>query len=474
MVTTILAVLAGVETVALVEQAFVPERPTGVFPFQAITSTIFLVLAPFSPLLIILILYSWTLRVLLRVVSRYDVHHFLAERFRFLSHISQSLPFSWDGKDIPLLGRPLAVLAVGMVSASVLAFMPYRPDINPTGSPAGIDTSEYIQWVNQMLQRPVPDALGYAFGQVSNGSRPLSLVLPYVISAVFRVQGDVSVKFYPLFLAPLLVVSSFLFVFLGLGDKRVAGLVSLLTAFSFQLTVGMWAGYYANWLALAESYLLLGILVRFSNSKSRQSLVGLVLLSLALLFTHPWTWDLVILLAFVFIAEQSFRVHDFKLMKMVLLVVGINLATDSIRSFALGAYGGGSAGLDVATSSVGSSHFLALWPDAVALFVQNYDGIMADALILGLALMVIWRLAAVSQGFSRLLVLWVILASLPFPFLGSLLETRIVYLLPIPVLASAALLGIQRMRWGRTAKVLILLTILLYGANHALVSMMKV
>jgi hypothetical protein len=294
------------------------------------------------------------------------------------------------------------------------------------------------------------------------------------VSSLFGVRVDVAVKFYPLFLAPLLVVSSFLFVYLGHGDKSTAGLVGLMTAFSFQFTVGMWAGYYASWLALAESYLLLGFLLRFTSRGSKGSFVGIVLLSLALLFTHPWTWDLMILLSIIFMIERFLRIHDFRPMRLTILFVAVNVAFDSIKSFALGGYGGGRAGLDVATSSLGFSQLLVFWPNVVAMFVQYYDGLMADALVLGLALMVVWRSSGASGGFSRLLVWWIILASLPFPFLGNVLQTRIVYLLPIPVLASAAIIGIGKLGIGKRQRGLILLVILLYGANYSLSSMLRV
>src|SRR5207237_6123315 len=110
-----------------------------------------------------------------------------------------------------------------------------------------------------------------------------------------------------------------MFVFCGCRNTRVAGLARLLTAFSFQFTVGMWAGYYANWLALGESYLFLGLLLRFSNSKSTTSLVGLVVASVALLFTHPWTWDLMIVITAIFLVEHSIRSHDFRLTKAAIL-----------------------------------------------------------------------------------------------------------------------------------------------------------
>src|SRR3989442_9202269 len=472
--SAILAILGGVEAIAIVDQALAPELPTGRLDFQAITGNVFLSLAPLSPLLIVLILYSWIGRIIVWTARRYDINGFIVNRFRFLSRIYHSLPVSWDGTEVPLLQHPIAVLGIGMVSACALAYTPYRSDINPGGTPVGVDTPLYIQWVNQMLQRPIFDALGYAFSKASNGSRPLSLIFPYAMASLFGVRADVAVKFYPLFLAPLLVVASFMFVYLGHGDKRTAGLVGLMTAFSFQFTVGMWAGYYANWLALAESYVYLGILVRFSKSASKTSFIGISCLSVALLFTHPWTWDLMILLSIIFMIERSIRSHDLRRIRLIILIAIINAAADSIKSFALGGYGGGRAGLDIATSSLGFSQLLAFSPNVVALFFQYYDGLMADTLVLGLALLVIWRSSFASDGFQRLLVWWVALASLPFPFVGSVLQTRIVYLLPIPVLASAAVIGIEKLCQGRVQRALILSLILLYGANYSLSSILHV
>jgi len=463
----------GVEIVSLAEQAIAPEFPTGGFNLQDVMTTVFQVLAPFSPLLIILILYSWVGRLISNQVNKLDSSRTLFGRFSFLSRFLDRFPVSWDGKNIPFLSSPFVVLAIGMASSCFLAFTPYRPDINPTGTPVGADTPTYIQWVNQMLQRPILDALAYAFSQASKGSRPLSLIFPYAMSSLFGVPGDAAMKFYPIFLAPLLVLSSFLFILLASGDKHTAGLVGLMTAFSFQFTIGMWAGYYANWLALAESYLYLGILMRFSKSRSKTDFVGISCLSVALLFTHPWTWDLVFLLSIVFMVERSLTSHDFRSIRWTTLLVAIDLVADSIKSFTLGGYGGGRAGVDIATSQLGFSQLTMFWPDVVQTFVENYSMLLADAVILGLATVAIWRFSGDRQGFARLVLFWVLLASLPFPFLGSILQSRIIYLLPLPVLASGAIIGIIRLGQGNSQKRMILLLIVLFGANYAMSAMFQ-
>ena len=472
-VTGILVILVGIEAVSLIEQILAPDVTAREFSMQVVLSTIYQFLVPLSPVLILLIIYFWVGRLILRLLSRNGLSNSIYIRFHSISRFLERLPVSWDGQNVPLLGSPLAVLLVGMASACILAIMPYRPDVNPAGIPVGADTSAYIFWVNQMLQKSIPDGLVYAFRQASNGDRPLSLIIPYVMSGIFGVQSDATVKFYPLFLGPLLVVSTFLFVSLGFGDKHTAGLVGLMTAFSFQLTVGMWAGYYANWLALAESFLLMGFLLRWISLRSKRDFICTVSLSIVVLFTHPWTWDFMLLLSTSFMIERIVATHDFKLMRAAILFVAIGIAADSVKSFVVGGYGGGRAAVDIATTSIGLPQLVAFWPNVVATFVQYYSMLLADSVILGLAAIAMWRFSASDHDFARLVVLWVAMASLPFPFLGSLLQSRIIYLLPIPLLSTGAVLGLQRLGQGRTQQALILLVILLFSANHALSSMFQ-
>jgi len=472
-VTGILVILVGLEVVSLIEQILAPDVAAGDFSLQVILSTGYQFLVPFSPMLILLIIYFWVGRLTVRLLSRSDRGNHISIRFGFISRFFERLPFSWDGQNVPLLGRPLAVLLVGMASTCFLAIMPYRPDVNSAGTPVGADTSAYIFWVNQMLQKSIPDGLVYAFRQASNGDRPLSLIIPYAISGIFGVQSDAAVKFYPLLLGPLLVVSTFLFVSLGFGHKHTAGLVGLMTAFSFQFTVGMWAGYFANWLALAESFLLTGFLLRWISSRSKVGFICIVSLSIVLLFTHPWTWDFMLLLSTSFMVERIVANHDFKLMRAATLFVAIGLAADSVKSFVLGGYGGGRAAVDIATSSIGLPQLVAFWPNIAATFAQYYSMLLADSEGLGLASIAMWRFSASRHDFARLVVLWVAIASLPFPFLGSLLQSRIIYLLPIPLLSTGAVLGLQRLGQGRTQQALILLVLLLFSANHALSSMFQ-
>jgi len=78
--------------------------------------------------------------------------------------------------------------------------------------------------------------------------------------------------------------------------------------------------------------------------------------------------------------------------------------------------------------------------------------------------------------FERLLTLWVGIASVPFLFLDSYHKARIVCDLPIPILASIALifslpqLGGRNVRWPGLLAVLVLVA----SANYAIQGMLQI
>src|SRR5438445_13622844 len=285
---------------------------------------------------------------------------------------------------------------------------------------------------------------------------------------MFGGSADLGMRLYPIFLGPLLTISSFVFVAKGQGNERKAALSSLMTALSFQITVGLWAGFYANWLALAEAYFLLSAILKLSKSESRSSLLIALSLSLAILFTHPWTWDFMMVLCALFLFSQSFTNHDVKLARLAIVFLAVNALIDVVRFYTLNASGTGIAGLDTITTGVNLSQFASFWPNLVATLVQYYVQLLAGSVVLGFAMVALWRLLSAREGFWRLISMWIVLASLPFPFSSSLLQARIVYLLPIPILASAGTIGLQGLVQGAMQKSLIVLAVLLLSANYAI------
>src|SRR2546425_4516519 len=133
-------------------------------------------------------------------------------------------------------------------------------------------------------------------------------------------------------LAPLLSLSSYVFVRYGHGSANFAALAALFTPLSFYVTVGMWGGYYANMLGLIEAYLFLTLLLLFSKSPSTTRYGAMFALSIMLFLTHPWTWVLIITASLFFAVslwkETSHSIH----VKSMIVIISGGLIFDALES----------------------------------------------------------------------------------------------------------------------------------------------
>src|SRR5205807_2206658 len=224
---------------------------------------------------------------------------FLSVPFRALLSLLRSVSLSDSAGTFKFLSLPRLILSISLVVSSLLAFVPYRPDLNPSGTLVGIDSPAYVGWIDQMLQRPLLQALQYSFVEGLDGSRPLLLIPLYLVASA-RISPNLIIEYLPMLLAPLLSWSSYIFVRFGQGSPRLAGLTSLFTSTSFYITAGMWGGYYANMLGMIETYLFLTFLLLFSKTPSTARYGAMFALSIALFLTHPWTWVLIATASLVF------------------------------------------------------------------------------------------------------------------------------------------------------------------------------
>ncbi len=457
-----------IEALSLLDWAFYPYFPDDGLLFARTDAAIFIVLSPFSPLLLILLLYYWLARLVISLnnPSSRQLKAFLNRLTRPLSRPGpRAASNPQDG--LVILDHPRLLLLVAVTAAILLAIVPYRPDLNPTATPVGVDAHFYIEWITQMLQRPPVGALSYAMGIASQGSRPLLLVPMYLAVSTGRITVIQTVESLPAFLGPLLALSVFLFVREGQQNEKMAGLAAILSVFSFNTTVGIWAGFYANWLALVEVFLFLAVLLGFSRSPSNTKLFILTILSLSILLTHPWTWVIVLLVTTVFIGSLWKDTRKTILVRCLVLILIINVLVDFAKNQIFGSLVA-AQDASMSLSHSGVSQSLGFWPNIISGLFFAYDGLLANAILLGLSLIAIFYLKFQNQ-FERLLILWVALSSLPFPFLSSLLQTRILYNLPFSTLTTIGLiLAIPQIGNKTLHSNLTLLLVVLLSANYVL------
>src|SRR5437899_1172319 len=171
-----LALLTIFETIALGQLVLHPFSLYTGGSFAWYQAQMFRGLAALSPILLVLLLYAWLARLILKVGRKHSTG--LDKFSRTLSEKVRGLdkPNSYQAKFI-LLHHPRLLLILAMTAAVLLGLFPYWPGLNPNGNIVGTDTPLYIEWTRQMLARPFPQALSYAFSGADSGFRPVPLIL---------------------------------------------------------------------------------------------------------------------------------------------------------------------------------------------------------------------------------------------------------------------------------------------------------
>src|SRR3989441_5562532 len=424
--------------------------------------------SPLSTVFLLELLYAWLLRIVAREATRYSstarsIVHFFSEPFQKVLASLRTRSLSEYAQTFKILSRPRLLLIISLAASILLAFVPYRPDLNPSGTLVGIDSPTYVTWISLMLSKPIPQALQYSFVEGLDGSRPLLLIILYMVASL-GVSPSQIIEYLPMLLAPLLALSTYAFVRFGHGSQGLAGLTALFTPFSFYVSVGLWGGYYANMLALILVFLFMTLILLFSKSPSATKYSMMFALSVALFLTHPWTWILIITACLVFAVslwkETGHSIH----LKSLTGIIAAGIALDLLKSTVFATR---TVAADVATKLPTSGQVASFWTNLVDGLLYTHGGLLGNWLILALGLLAMSALRF-KDWFGRLVILWVGVASVPFLVLDSYSQARIVYDLPIPVLMSSALLvlpaiGTKNIRWPG----IIIILILVLCANYA-------
>src|SRR5437660_8063809 len=300
--TGVILIVLSFQVLVLAILVFFPYLPDP--GLSNLNNDTYFLLSPLSTIFLLELLYAWLLRIVAREATRYSstarsLAHFVSEPFTKIISSIKTRSLSDSARTFKILSHPRLMLTISVAASVLLAFVPYRPDLNPNGILVGVDSPTYVTWISQMLARPVPQALQYSFVEGLDGSRPLLLIILYTVASL-GISPSQIIEYLPMILAPILALSTYAFVRFGQGDASFAGMTALLTPFTFYLPVGLWGGYYANMLALVFAYLFLTILLLFSKSPSATKYGAMFALSVGLFLTHPWTWVLIVTACLVF------------------------------------------------------------------------------------------------------------------------------------------------------------------------------
>jgi hypothetical protein len=385
---------------------------------------LFNVLYPFIPLLFMILLYGWIWIPALRFG---------------LSRIGRRN----DSSIQPTARLGNRSLAFGLIlSSAVSVFVTCYPYVHlPSSALVGVDSQQYYAWLEGMMQK----GPGSAFGT----DRPIFNLLMYFVKYVTALSPEAVVRIMPAIIAVGLGLAVFWFVREGTNDERLALLSSLFSAFSFQTTVGMFAYSLANWFAIIETFLLLVFLLKGSKNHSWRCMLMSGLLGIAVLLTHPYTWDVLMIVLIMYLAWTFLRRSEGKWqiapLAVLLLANLLFYVFYGLAPFGKGVGQGNGGVLNAARANIGFPSLLRL-QNGLGLMVSNWvGGLFGNPLMIILAIAGMFAIIEFTRSltnFNRIVLLWVIIPSLALFAMSPAQEVlyyRLVYIIPIQILAAIGL-----------------------------------
>ena len=444
---SLLYLMIGLEALAFIRWLSYPLWTTRMYSEPTwmpaeVEMKLFYALGSLAPLLMLLILVSWPI-VLINS----------ARRDKPLSHVSSSL--RWRDPKV------VALLALASIIAALLTLYPYHPSLNPHGYRVSVDLYFYNQWLSEMLSKPPSEALNYALREVQGGSRPLHLILLYLAAKATSASSELISRAQLTFLAVFFVLSTYVLAREVFRDELNAALAALISSCSFNLTVGMYAGFASHWLALSMLFITLTLYLK-ADSRILYLYLAAVL-SVALHFTYVWAWaGLMAILATYEAIGAIHRKPSSRSLYKLILMLAVGLAANAVKSMALASIGS----VEASTRLVQGSFSLVNPYENLMRSVTRYlMGCYINAPLLAFTLMGVLLLTPRDKG-HRMILSTLIPISVAAFLSHYVLHAHIFFNLPVPFLAVRAFEWLKA-RLGCLAK-LLLVWLLLVDLNYAL------
>jgi hypothetical protein len=340
-------------------------------------------------------------------------------------------------------------LMLFMALSASMVMIPHLRVINIDNKDVGVDTHYYVEWNGILLNSTnAGDLLNQAFVIIKHGDRPFSLLFLLIVSQLFP-SGNLSYLFeqVPILLGAALILVIY-FLTRELTSNDIASLLSaFLTAVSFHTLIGIYAGAYANWLALIVGYTSMVFLLRSLKETNKLNLGLFFVLLVTLLFTHIYTWSILFLVMGVFLLVLlKLNYYNRKKIILLLVVLSCSLLIDVGRMIITEGYSG--IGYDISQPfgsglKLGPEQFVMRWRSLIDTTQNYYGSLFGNSVIYGLCLY--WLLRSRMKDLHTIFIITFLSIGIIPLFLGNwTVQTRVFYDISFQIPAGIALTYIYR------------------------------
>ncbi len=423
------------------------------FTIHGSANELFLLLSSFSTIYILLIVFCLAMKFLFRGALK-------MLKLDIKEDISQTLPDEYYQQNKLKTQTKIGLLLLAMIISVILVLIPQHPLINMDNQDIGVDTRYYVTWIEELARsKNVSDLIYQAFiVQGQDGDRPLFLIFLFLVYQV--AGGDLSevVEHFPIILGPGIVLALYLLTLELTRNEKIALIAAFFGAVSFHTLIGIYAGFYANWLALIVGYVSIAFLFRYLRSGRLSDIIVFSSLLIGVLFIHVYTWTvlaaisgafLIVLLLVVIWKEKKKKkkkgnnsnisnLFTKKRIIWLLLPIFASIAIDITKVSLIGSSGGVDQDIQLAQRYIGIEELSTRWIVLNATMHDSLGGVFSNFIILLLGLF--WVLKSNMREPSTVFLMIFLSAGLvPLTFGWWNLQVRVLYDIPLEIPAAIAL-----------------------------------
>jgi hypothetical protein len=403
--------------------------PLSSFPLRNYAYDIFSLFSIFSPILMLLLIFCLPLKMIINAFS---------ERILKIKYSNNTSAVSFT--TVVRRRNKILYLLLFILLSMILVLIPHQPAINKDDQRIGVDTTYYVNWLGNLTStNSTQDFLRQAFVVQSGGDRPLALMFFFTLVKVINLDSFYTIEYIPIILGPPLIILVY-FLTRELTSNDITSIfAAFLTAISFHVLIGIYAGFYANWLALLIGYVSFIFLIRFLRESQKIYYILYLALMIILVLTHVYTWSiLAIVSAVLLIVMLVTRYYQRRNIILLLLVIVLSVAIDVSRTALTGSAGGLIKDLEIADKGVDIELFNQRWTSLTETIHIYVGGQYSNFIILGLCLY--WLFLSDLRKTSNIFIaIFLSTGILPLFFGNWALETRVFYNIPFQIPAAIAI-----------------------------------
>jgi hypothetical protein len=395
---------------------------------------VFVLLSKFSPLLMFLLIFCLPVKLLINQ---------LAGILLKTKNFNDTIVSSSVSRANTAKSRTKIICVTSFILLSIiLVLIPHQPTINKNNQQIGVDTHYYVNWVGALIKsKDIQELMYQAFViQGQNGDRPIALIFLFaLVKVVNSADPSYIYEHTPIILGPALVLVVY-FLTRELTSNDVTSLfASFLTSVSFQMLVGIYSGYYANWIALIFSYLSAVFLIRFLKTSGNLNLIVFCMLIVISLLTHVYTWVVTVVVFIIFLGIILItKYYHRKRVIVLLLAILLSIAIDITRATIIGSSGGIERDIEIATEEAGLQQFNERW-NTLNDVIQIYVGGQFSNFII-LVLCLYWLFFCDLQKTHNIfIIIFLSIGIMPLFFGDWHIQLRVLYNIPFQIPAAIAL-----------------------------------